>query len=154
MVLSFSSFSTWSADGSKFWTLRLVSLITVATMKKNRSINTMSGKDAAIGWLEVTMSYNSAILLFFSASSRAVFFSDTVFSFCNKAANLPSVGEKKKNWIEVILLILAVFKFWVHEFFVITQKYWCRFVQFHGEFYFNIIINELIYNSSWKCQKS
>ena len=41
-----SSFWTWSAAGNVFFTIKVLSLITVATMKKNNNIKTISGRDA------------------------------------------------------------------------------------------------------------
>ena len=49
--------------------------------------------------------------------------------------------RKAKYLIGVILdLVLAVFKFWFHEIFVVIKKYYCRVVQFHGIFASTIII--------------
>ena len=47
ITLSFlSSFCTWSAAGNLFATIKVLSRITVATIKKKSNINTMSGSDA------------------------------------------------------------------------------------------------------------
>ena len=51
-------------------------------------------------------------------------------------------GKEKKYLIGVILdQVLAVFKFWFHEIFVVTKKYYCRVVQFYEIFASTIIIN-------------